>query len=130
MKMFDTELLKVLDNYAYNRPDIIPAEITRNDKSVYRIYFRFMGCVYMLYRNKILDKDTLANVKEQFISDLEIYNVLYRAMLQSARRREYLDNALINCNKNKDNCPACMEIYRAQTASIFEDKGIDLHGSE
>ncbi len=87
--MFDTELLKILDNYAYNRPDIIPAEITRNDRAVYRVYFRFMCLVYMLYRNKILDKDSLKDVKKQFISDMEIYNALYRSMLEAARQRTY-----------------------------------------
>ncbi len=124
--MFDTELLKKLDNYAYNRPDIIPAEITRNDESVYRVYFRFMCLVYMLYRNKILDADTLKDVKKQFISDLSLYNVLYRSMLEFAGQRRHLNSALIRCNKNKDNCPACMEIYRAQTTYVPDDEETNI----
>lgn len=112
--MIDKNLLKKLDAAAYSGRGIMPPEIRRNDRSPYRVYFRFMCVLYMLHDNGILDVETLKNIKSAFVQDLEIYTLMFNAAAQSAREFRRLDAAVIACNKNADNCEFCRGIYNAK----------------
>jgi hypothetical protein len=112
--MIDKNLLKQLDAAAYSHPDIMPPEILRNDRSPYRVYFRFMCALYMLHNQGVLDVETLKNIKSAFLQDLEIYTLMFNAAAQSAREFQRLDAAVIACNKNADNCEFCRGIYNAK----------------
>ena len=112
--MIDKNLLKKLDAAAYSGRGIMPPEILRNDRSPYRIYWRFMCVLYMLHDNGVLDVGALKNIKSAFMQDLEIYTLMFNAAAQSAREFRRLDAAVIACNKNADNCEFCRGIYNAK----------------
>lgn len=103
-------MLKYLDKAAYNRPDMVPSCIQRNDHTQYRIYFRFMCCAYLLYKNGILDTDALGKIKKAFINDFMIYDILFKAMAKSEREFRKINAALIDCRKNADNCSFCKSV--------------------
>ena len=112
--MIDNELLKKLDSSAYNHPEIIPADIIRPDKANYRIYFRFMACLYMMHNTGMLSVDDLKNIKREFMKDFEVYTLHFNAARQGADEFRRLDEAIIACSKNKDNCECCRNIYETR----------------
>lgn len=112
--MIDNELLKNLDAAAYSHPDIMPPEILRNDRAYYRIYFRYMAALYMVYDHGILDVETLKNLKSAFMRDFQTYSLLHSAAAQAVHEFRRLNDAIIACNKNKDNCEFCRGIYNAK----------------
>ena len=128
--MIDNELLKKLDAAAYSHPDIMPPEIMRNDKAYYRIYFRYMAALYMLYGNGVLDVETLKNLKSAFMQDFRIYSLMFGAAAEAAHTFRRLDTAIIACNKNRDNCECCAGIYDARTAHPVDEPDIYTEGSE
>ena len=128
--MIDNELLKKLDAAAYSHPDIMPPEIMRNDKAYYRIYFRYMAALYMLYGNGVLDVETLKNLKTAFMQDFRIYSLLHSAAAEAAQMFQRLDAAIIACNKNRDNCECCAGIYNARTVHPADEPDIQTEGSE
>ena len=65
----DLDFLKRLDAAAYSHPEIMPPEIMRNDRAKYRIYFRHMAALYLLYENGVFELDTLRDMKNAFMRD-------------------------------------------------------------
>ena len=130
LKMTDKELLGRLDAAAYGCPASIPREIMRNDRSPYRVYFRFMCALYMLHNHGVLDIGTLKNIKSAFMRDFETYTLMQNAAAQSAREFQRLDAAVIACNKNKDNCEFCRGIYNARMPPQENEPDIILQGGD
>lgn len=129
--MNETELLAYLEKAAYNRPEVIPAEITRNDAFHYRVYFRFMAAVYALYRSKVYTKEQLADIKSSFIRDWKSFAVTSEANIKTIREMQKFETALYACRKNSDSCGYCSQIsgiIGAQTLPNEPDiiiKGVD-----
>lgn len=115
------KLLEYLDRCAYNRPDVIPCEIQRNDQAVYRIYFRFMCCIYMLHKNGILDAEVLKMIKRDFLSDIMIFDTLFKANLKGEREFRKLNSALTDCRKNPD-CKYCRAVSMVRGATTRADE--------
>ena len=112
--MIDNNLLKKLDGLAYNHPENIPADIIRPDKANYRVYFRFMACLYLMYSRGVMSKDELAKIKKEFMKDFEVYTLHFNAARQGADEFRRLDEAIIACSKNKDSCECCRNIYETR----------------
>lgn len=102
-------IMMFLDKSAYNSPDNIPQEFQRNDKVFYRLYFRFMVCLYRLYSAGV-NKDILVKFKEDFANDFENCEVLFKSALKSCREQNRLNFALMECRKNADDCPKCKAV--------------------
>lgn len=103
------KITELLDRTAYNSPDTVPQEIGRNDKVLYRLYFRFMACLYRLH-SEGADKSELSKFKEDFSKDFEYCEMLFKSALKSCREQNRLNFALIECRKNADNCPKCKAV--------------------
>lgn len=99
----------LLDKAAYNAPDSIPQEISRNDKVLYRLYFCFMICLYKLH-SAGTDKDELSKFKSDFITDFEYCEMLFKSALKSCREQNWLNAALLKCGKNADSCSKCKAV--------------------
>lgn len=110
--MNENELLAYLEKAAYNRPESIPAEITRNDTFHYRIYFRFMAAVYALYRSNVYSKEQLTAIKNNFIRDWKSYAAVSAANIKTIREMQKFETALYDCRKNSDECKCCSRISR------------------
>ncbi len=111
-------ITELLDKAAYNSPDAVPQEFQRNDKALWRLYFRFMTCLYRLHAAGV-DKGELSKFKVDFLKDLECCEILFNSALKSCREQNRLNAALIDCRKNADTCPECRavsEIIGAPTA--------------
>lgn len=119
----DTEYLKHLDKLAYNRPEVIPDEIMRGDKIQYKIYFRFMCAIYMMYRKNFMTDEELKTIKAEFIKDFERFDAISKAAIKSARDSGRLGLAAADCRKNTacKNCRAVAEIYGAPSRENDED---------
>ncbi len=118
MLVADNNLLKRLDEYAYNRPDVLPAEIKRADKAAYRVYYHFIKIIYFVYKKGILSSDELKKIKADFLNDFLLYELYVKAAIKPIREFQKLDAALIECRKNRDKCVFCKgvsEIYGAET---------------
>lgn len=112
------KITELLDKAAYNAPDSVPQEFQRNDKALWRLYFRFMACLYRLH-SEGADKSELSKFKEDFSKDFEYCEILFNSALKSCREQNRLNAALIDCRKNADVCPKCRavsEIIGAPTA--------------
>ncbi|MGN0666459.1 MAG: hypothetical protein ACI4KF_08030 [Huintestinicola sp.] len=119
----DMEYLKRIDRLAYNRPEVIPDELMRGDKIQYKIYFRFMCAVYMMYRKNFMNDDELKTIKAEFIKDFERFDVLSKAAIKTARNSGRLALAAAECRKNTS-CICCRtvaEIYGAPSRADDED---------
>lgn len=87
--MINTELLERLDSAAYqNRPP--PAELRRNDRVTYRMYYHFMRMLYALYRTGALDKDRLTEEKRRYIKETEVLHVLMESAFKTIREHQGL----------------------------------------
>ena len=128
--MMDNDLLKNLDAAAYSHPDIMPPEILRNDRAYYRIYFRYMAALYMVYDHGVLDVESLKNLKSAFMQDFQTYSLMFSAAAQAAHEFRRLDDAIIACNKNKDNCECCAGIYYARLSLSEHEKDVILKGCD
>jgi hypothetical protein len=124
--MIDNELLKNLDAAAYSHPDIMPPEILRNDRAYYRIYFRYMAALYMMHDYGVMDIESLKNLKSAFMRDFQTYSLMFGAAAQAAHEFRRLNDAIIACNKNKDNCEFCAGIYNARMALLENEPDIKL----
>ena len=124
--MIDNELLKNLDAAAYSHPDIMPPEILRNDRAYYRIYFRYMAALYMMHDYGVMDIESLKNLKSAFMRDFGTYSLMFGAAAQAAHEFRRLNDAIIACNKNKDNCEFCAGIYNAHMALSENEPDITL----
>lgn len=102
-------ITELLDRAAYNSPDTVPQEFQRNDKVLYRLYFRFMVCLYRLH-SAGADKDELSKSKSDFLKDFEYCEMLFKSALKSCREQNRLNFALIECRKNADNCLKCRAV--------------------
>ena len=120
--MIDKSILERLDSCAYNRPDIIPDDITRADRAAYRVYFRFMCCLYLMYRNGTLNSEDLRKIKAEFMRDFELYDLFQSAAAQGAREFQKLNSALLECRKNGDKCECCREIAAIRGAEVTADE--------
>ena len=100
LKMTDKELLGRLDAAAYGCPASIPREIMRNDRSPYRIYFRFMCALYMLHNHGVLDVGTLKNIKSAFMRDFETYMRSFAAFRSLC---EECNHRVVDCLPNVQN---------------------------
>ena len=130
MMAIDKEFMKHIDTLAWNRPETIPQELIRNDMLHYRIYFRFMCALYLMYRKGFMSDDELKTIKAEFVKDLERFDILSKAAVKSARDSGKLALAVIDCRKNSscECCRAIAELYGAQTAEDEED--ITIEGQE
>lgn len=108
--MIESDMLRYLDQHAYNWPEVIPSEIMRADKAPYRVYYRFMCMVYLMHRNGVLDTDSLKNIKSEFTKDFMLYNLYCEGAVKSAREFQKLDAALIDCRKNGNTCEFCRNV--------------------
>lgn len=108
--MNENELLAYLEKAAYNRPEVIPAEITQNDAFHYRVYFRFMAAVYALYRSKVYTKEQLTDIKASFIKDWNSFAVISKANIKTIREMQKFETALYDCRKNSESCECCSRI--------------------
>lgn len=124
--MTNGELLRKLDAAAYSHPDIMPPEIMRNDKAYYRIYFRYMAALYMLHEGGVLDIETLRNTKSAFMQDFHTFVLLFNAAAEGAHAFQKLNEAIIACNKNKDNCKCCEQIYKARLELSADEPDVKL----
>lgn len=116
--MLEKSVLERLDKYAYNRPEAIPGDILRADKAAYRVYFRFMCCLYMMHRNGTLGIDELKKIKAAFLGDLELYDLYQNAAIQGAREFQKLNFALHECRENAENCEICRKIAAIRGAAV------------
>ena len=117
------KITKLLDRAAYNAPDNILQDFRRNDKVLYRLYFRFMVCLYRLY-SASADKDELSKFKADFLNDFEYCEMLFKSALKTCREQNRLNSALIDCRKNADSCSCCKavsEIIGTPTAADEPD---------
>ncbi len=108
-----------LDKAAYNSPNAVPQDIQRNDKVLYRLYYRYMCLIYRSFKANG-DTGELKKLKANFIKDFELCEALFKSALKSCREQNRLNAALIECRKNSDNCPCCKvvsEIIGAPTAA-------------
>ena len=108
--MNENELLAYLEKAAYNRPEVIPAEITRNDAFHYRVYFRFMAAIYALYRSKVYTKEQLTDIKAAFIKDWNSFAMISKANIKTIREMQRFETALYDCRKNSESCECCSRI--------------------
>ncbi len=111
----------LLDKAAYNAPDSIPQEISHNDKVLYRLYFRFMVCLYRLHQAGA-DKEKLSKFKSDFLTDFEYCEMLFKSSLKSCREQNRLNAALIECGKNADSCQKCKDVSSVLGASTAADE--------
>ena len=123
----DMEYLKRIDWLAYNRPEIIPDEIMRGDKIQYKIYFRFMCAIYMMYRKNFMTDEELKTIKAEFIKDFERFDVISKAAIKTARDNGRLALAVADCRKNTacEYCRAVAAIYGAPSRADDEDIKIE-----
>jgi len=127
--MLEKSTLERLDKLAYNRPDVVPDEITRTDRAAYRVYFRFMCCLYLMYRSGSLDSENLRKIKAAFMKDFELYGLFQSAAVQGAKEFRKLNAALFECRKNGDNCGYCHKIAAIRGAAVTADEpDIDAEG--
>lgn len=103
------KITELLDRSAYNAPDNIPQDFRRNDKVLYRLYFRFMVCLYRLHAAGAA-KDELSKFKADFLNDFEYCEMLFKSALKSCREQNRLNAALMECEKNAGNCPKCRTV--------------------
>lgn len=101
------DILKLIDAAAYNGS--IPQEITRNDKVLYRLYFRYMSILYKGF-SVGMDKDLLCSSKEDFLKDLKLCELYMKGAFKTIREQNKLNAALLNCGKNSDNCIFCKAV--------------------
>lgn len=120
--MNEDELLAYLEKAAYNRPEVIPAEVTRNDAFHYRVYFRFMAAVYALYRNKVYTKEQLTEIKAAFIRDWKSFAAVSKANIKTIREMQRFETALYGCRKNSENCEFCSRISRVIGAETLPNE--------
>lgn len=119
----DTEFMKRIDTLAWNHPEVIPQEVVRNDRMQYRLYFRFMCLLYLMYRKGIMSDDELKTIKSEFTKDFERSDVLAKAAVKSARDSGRLGLIAAQCRKNTD-CEYCRkvsEIYGGISQESDED---------
>jgi len=128
--MLEKSVLERLDKLAFNRPGTMPPEIMRTDKAAYKVYFRFMCCLYLMYRNGTLNAEELRRIKAEFIKDFELYDLFQSAAIKGAKEFMKLDAAIIACNKNKDSCEYCRGIYNARLAAAADDPDIMIERGE
>ena len=118
-----SKITELLDKAAYNSPDTVPQDLQRNDKTLYRLYFRFMACLYRLHAAGA-DKDELSKFKADFSNDFKYCEMLLKSALKSCREQNRLNAAIIDCRKNAGNCSCCKavsEIIGTPTAAEEPD---------
>lgn len=116
------DMLDFLDRAAYNRPDTVPRDVTRNDKAPYRMYFRFMSALYALLKSGAMSAEALKAMKRDFVSDLMIYKTIFDANAKGEREFRRLNNALADCRRNGDNCPLCKAVGNVRGAVTKADE--------
>ena len=101
------DILRSIDTAAYNGS--IPQELRRNDKVLYRLYFRYMSILYKGF-SAGMDKEFLRNSKEDFLKDLKLCELYMKGAFKTIREQNKLNAALLNCGKNADNCIFCKAV--------------------
>ncbi len=112
------DITAFLDKAAYNSPNAVPQDIQRNDKVLYRLYYRYMCLIYRSFKANG-DTGELKKLKADFLKDFELCEVFFKSALKSCREQNRFNAALIECKKNSDNCLCCKavsEIIGAPTA--------------
>lgn len=120
------KITELLDKSAYNSPDTVPQGFQRNDKTLYRLYFRFMVCLYKLH-SAGTDKDELSKFKADFSNDFEYCEMLFKSALKSCREQSRLNATIIDCRKNAGNCSRCKAVSEViGTPTAAEETDIEV----
>ena len=101
------DILRSIDTAAYNGS--IPQELRRNDKVLYRLYFRYMSILYKGFSSG-MDKEFLMDSKKDFLKDLLLCELYMKGAFKTIREQNKLNAALLNCGKNADNCIFCKAV--------------------
>lgn len=107
----DKKMQALIDGAAYKSPFEIPREIagSSSEKSLARLYFRFMCVLYELYKNGAAE-EKMKTLKREFETDLGTCFLLSIAAMKSVREQNKLNFALYECNKNSEKCVFCKAV--------------------